>query len=537
MRSVSLSTIFGALLLLAACEPMTTMAQSRGASARVSQPVSVAAPAENRVSVTLYVDGQNPSAFDSNPGTAQRPFRTISAALATADLNNTKRIGTKVSIAPGIYREALSLPVRGDLTDAPLVVEAQQAGSVMVDGTDVWDGWQSGPGGNIFTHAWSYGWGLAPYPSGWEGSVVLQDITRRREMIFANGQPLRQVLSQGAMVDNSFFVSEQSATVFVRLNSQLTPQNTKIEVSVRPLLLRAQGRTNLVLRGLSFYRGNPAVPDSTVDIVDSSTVLIENCDFSMSNWDGMGVEKTTDVTIRNSTAKNNGASGMGGYQLKRFLLQSSEASYNNWRGAMGGFYGWAVAGSKWGSIHDGAFRSYIALGNQARGLWLDFDTVNVSVDAAVIGSNQGDGIFSEANEGPIAITNSYLFSNLSAIAVANSTDITITGNYMYWNTETQLKVTGELARPVSNWETGAQMTLSAARWTVQANTFRTTGVTATWIETPNWQPFLTTIASNTNLWLRPSDLRGFAIDTSVWTFQDWQTKLGVDSASLALSSW
>jgi hypothetical protein len=535
MRNTVGIPICGVLIGLAsACHPGTTMAQSaRGAAAVATANFNVATVPEDRVTAILSVDVMNPIAADSNPGTPAQPFRTIGAAVQVARSNNLKGVGTKISISPGIYREQILLPIESNATNAPIVIEAQRAGSVTIEGTDVWTGWQRQTGTNIYTHPWPYQWGLAAYPAGWEGNVVLTDIVRRREMLFVNDQLFQQVLTPSGLVDNSFYVSEQTGTIFLRLDGNTDITASQVEVSVRSPLFRAQGRTNLVLRGLTFHRGNPALPDAAVQVVDSSTVLIENCGFYVNNWDGLDVQVSNDVIIRSTIANNNGASGMSGFRLRRFLFEDSETSFNNWRGAEGGFYGWSVAGGEFSEIHDGLIQRYSSTSNQARGCWLDSDNINITVDFADVGQNYRDGIFIEANEGPIAIRNSYIHENLNAILGANSTDVSLNGNYFWANTQSQIQITGVLNREVSNWETGAQYTLSAERWTVDGNIIQSQSADQAWLTTPNWQPFLSSVASDDNLWLRQVDPRGFLIGTSIWTLQDWQKLTGVDLDSLA----
>jgi hypothetical protein len=100
-------------------------------------------------------------------------------------------------IAPGAYRDRIQLPMNGQETDAPIIIEAKEKGTVIVSGSNIWDGWQRRKNSAIYTHAWPYKWGLALYPPGWEGIVVLADIVRRREMIFVNGRRHLRYLPHG----------------------------------------------------------------------------------------------------------------------------------------------------------------------------------------------------------------------------------------------------------------------------------------------------------------------------------------------------
>src|ERR1700674_4790758 len=62
---------------------------------------------ESRETATLYVDAIKGS--DSNPGTSQRPLKTVGAAATKAVSNNQAGVGTKVIIRTGTYREAVTM--------------------------------------------------------------------------------------------------------------------------------------------------------------------------------------------------------------------------------------------------------------------------------------------------------------------------------------------------------------------------------------------------------------------------------------------
>ncbi len=137
----------------------------------------------------LYVDGVNGS--DSNPGTQAEPFQTIGKATTVALANNQKGIGTRVTINPATYREAITVKSNSKSTSLPITLEAATKSTVEVSGSDVWTGWQPYSGNSsIYTHAWPYAWGLCPTTA---GSPFEQDIVLRREMIFVNGTNLTQV--------------------------------------------------------------------------------------------------------------------------------------------------------------------------------------------------------------------------------------------------------------------------------------------------------------------------------------------------------
>jgi Right handed beta helix region len=307
------------------------------------------------------------------------------------------------------------------------------------------------------------------------------------------------------------------------------------EVATRSPILLAQGKKNLVLRKLEFQHGNPAVPDGAVQITDSSGVLVEDCGFWWNNWDGFDVLVSNDVTIRRASANHNGGSGLGGYKLKRLLIDTTDSSFNNWRGAQGQFFGWAVAGGKFGAIHDGMVSRHRALANQSRGLWFDYDNVNVSIEQAGLYNNKTDGIFIEANAGPVAIRNSLIAGNVegSGVLGSNSSDVTIKDSEIWANGRAQIGITGVDSRQVSNWETGASVNVRPERWSILSTLIWASTTAQAWLETPDWPAFYTTLNSRSNVWSRPVDPRAFGVGSRQLALFDWQQLTSMDLDSTA----
>ena len=528
-QRVPSAVLWMGLLSLSACTPNATspLIVESGVCADTGNLFPFAAPqpvSESGIGATLYVDGANPGAADSNPGTAAQPFRTVSAAASRAVKNNASAIGTKVLIAPAIYREQISMSVSQGVTAAPIVFEATVKGQAVISGADIWREWKPETQANTYSSVWPYTWGLAPYPKGWAGNVVLDPITRRREMVFVDDVAYTQVLSKAALVANSFYVAEDEALLYIRTPAGFDLKPATIEVSVRPILFHAQGKNNLVLRGLSFIRGNRPVPDSSIEILDSQNIQVEDCEFRWNNWDAFQISTSTNVTVLRSVANNNGAAGFGAYQLKNVLYSDNETSYNNWRGAQGGFYGWAVAGSKFGNLHGAVIRNHRSENNQTRGFWLDYDNTRVLVENVNWSNNYGDGVFIEANEGPILIRNSTFSNNKNGAGIsgASSSDITLAQNIISGNELSQIQITGDFDRQVTNFETNVTYTLRAERWLLTCNAIANTSKSQALIETPNWAHFLNSFQSQKDVWFSATNPFPFKIGNAQFSYSDWK---------------
>ena len=203
----------------------------------VTAAVVTRAPAAGAVEVReVVVDAAGGS--DGQPGTAALPVRTIGAGTAIAEVNNRAGVATRVVVRAGTYREAVKLNRWRSSTDAPITLEAQ--GEVVVSGSDVWTGWTPTGQAGVVARAWPHRWGVTPLPDGWAdwwAANHIDAVVQRREMVFVNGQLLRQVLSADALAATagSFFVDEAAGQVYLRppAGTQMATATVEVAAAVR----------------------------------------------------------------------------------------------------------------------------------------------------------------------------------------------------------------------------------------------------------------------------------------------------------------
>ncbi len=534
-------------LVTAACgasQQTPAPATVRAPATPVAKPTAIAQPTAPTPTPTfdqtLVVDLAHPNADDANPGTDDRPLKTITKAADLAMQNNLRKVSTRVVIAPGAYRESPSIQAKTNLTDTPMRFEARQYGTVMIAGSDVWAGWKKQGTTNTYTHTWPYKWGLTPYPQGWEGNVVLQPIVRRREMIFINGQSLTQVLSTQELQAGTFFVSEPASTVSIVPPSGVAVETATVEVAVRPGLFFVEGAQNLTIQGLTFMHGNSPVGETAVIFNNCSNVLVEDCGFLWNNWSGMtfqsgGSKISRSVTARRNLANYNGAIGLEASHVNDLLYEDNETSYNNWRGALGGLLSWSNGGVKHLFIHGGVYRRHRAVGNRAPGCWFDTDCADIEVDQAFCSRNH-IGMFLEASEGPMSVTNSTIANSTSDNIFSEGGDhITLQGNIIYGGATAQIHVlTG--VRPVDNWETKEHYDLVSERWTLRQNIIVGTDAAPRLVQIgnsvgANKNLFLSTLVSDENAWFSPKESEAFNVNQKAENFSAWQTGSKQDATS------
>lgn len=480
----------------------------------------------------LFVNISDPNADDANPGTENRPLKTIAKAADLAVQNNLRNTSTRVVMYPGVYRESISVQSKTSLSNAPIQFEAKEHGTAKVAGSDVWTGWKKQGTTNTYTHMWPYKWGVEPYPDGWEGNVVVQPIVRRREMIFIDGQSLTQVASNKELKEGTFFVSEQTATVSLVPPPQLKVETSTVEVAVRPRLFIVESAQNLTVQGLVFIHGNTPIGDTAVIFSNCSNVLVEDCGFLWCNWSGMTFTSSAphsshSMTARRNVANYNGAIGLEASRVKDLLYEDNETSYNNWRGALGDLYSWSNGGMKHLFIHGGVYRRHRAVSNQAPGCWFDTDCANIEIDRAYCSRNY-IGIFIEASEGPTSVTNSTIVNSTSdGIFSEGGDNVTLQGNIIYGSAAAQIHVLTGI-RPVDNWETKESLKLVSERWTLRKNTIVGTNTAPHLVQIgnsagTNRNLFLSTLMSDENVWFSPKNGEAFDVNHRALDFNTWQS--------------
>jgi len=485
---------------------------------------------EEKVKVVLHVNGANGS--DENDGSAAKPFKTISKGVAAALENKKRGVGSKVLIAPGVYRERIKIRVKGKDTDAPLVIEAAERGRVVVNGSDVWDGWERKGDSNVYTHAWPYRWPPARNPWKKRWNVRMKPICLRREMIFVDGKALRQVLDAKDLDEGCFFVSEKDGLVSIRLSEGERPDDHVIELGVREWLFSAGGVNRLVVRGIEFRQAGNYLLGAAVGFNGCNDLLVEDCRILWNNGRPLGGGKMRNVTIRRCVINHNGyTAGMS--KITNFLFEDVETSYNNWRGDWGDFRGWDAAGIKLLIMRDVLIRRHRSVGNFTRGLWFDWNNKRVIIDGCVWSRNVKDGLFIEANQGPFLVHDCVSsFNGTDGILSTNSMNVTLDSNILYGNGRAQLCVGGRVDRVVQDRDYGTEKPILCRNWTLRNNIIVSTSPDAPAIRVPDWDFFLRTLCAEYNLYHHPKAEAAFQLGPMRLGMEKWRAVTVQDADSM-----
>ena len=516
-----IGSLCGILLLTQACG--SSGSKSGGGPPPPPPPNVGANVNETQETVSVYVDVA--AGNDSNNGSKTSPFQTINKALQVAGANNQSGVGTQINVNPGIYREQLA--IQASQTSLPFTLQAATAGTVFVSGADSLPGssWTvSSYGPEIYTNSSTstYIFPACAVPQGWP---PVPPIMLRREMVFVNGTRLNQVLFSGELKPGTFWADAGGSNriyIWPPTGTNMSEADIEVATKSRSPLLRTDGVNNFVVRGLTFEYDNSCLQSgSRVD--NGTNVLMDTDQFLWSNSIGFGFYSgsgsTQNVTLQNSAANHNGQTGFSGSEVKYALYQNDESSYNSWRGAQGAFYGFAFDGADFFLHHNSDFNSYTALYNESSGVHFDTDNATIQVTGMQASGNNVEGLLIEASEGPVLVQNSNFCSNslvpgskTGNIEIADSSDVTLTGNTLYNAVPEQVFIEGS-GRAGTNWE---QPTVPLVRFNQNLkqtnNTFTGTadqlGFYMSYKDTPScsvpvadqWQTFGSTFSSSSNIW-------------------------------------
>jgi hypothetical protein len=366
---------------------------------------------------------------------ASGPIRTLQKAFLLAHSFVVRGIPTRIEILPGTYRESvIGLDwAAGKAAETPLVV--QGVGEVVWTGADVFPKSEWRKVGDLWSHPWPYHWGNFAYS--WSAKGL---IGHRSELAFLNDQPLRpRILEQykvtgivqdpakpsqvsytylgvrdanSVLCPGEFGVTERSDNeprIFARpLKSEVVGPNS-FEVSVRRNLLDLRGKSEVVLRNISFTRtanddddfgANNAIRFSIDEHHRSHDVFIDRCKVLWSAQTGLHIDGDR-WTVRDSEFSYNGGSGIASGRSADILWERNKTDFNVWRLWRAGELGYYTGGFKMHETTGHTIAGHESIGNCTMGAWWDVHCRNVRIQDLVAVGNAANLQF-ELCEGPFA---------------------------------------------------------------------------------------------------------------------------------------
>lgn len=388
-----------------------------------------------------------PRGDEAGTGTPEKPFRTIGRALRQAGPGDT------VLIHAGTYREGPLNINRGGLPGEPLTLESAPGAVVILKGSEIVTNWE---------HA---GRGL------WQH----RDWRINSQQLFVDGAPLGQIGVQSPwhteavndgkmalpptgrdrddMTTGTFYYDAATRTLYCMLSDLSDPNRHLMEASVRDGLLDGEGKTNVVVRGLTFLHGNGTAKGhwaGLMRVMDGSGWTIEDCTFAWGDFAGATFSGDNHV-IRRCRFVNNGDEGIGlggsdkAHAYKRYLERPPQGivfedlivTNNNYRH----FYeNWHAGGMKLiPAVRRVTIRRCVVADNWGPGIWFDGTLGDNVVEDNVVVRNR-TGIFYEVSEPAdgdpfgILIRNNRVAANVNqGIYVSASSGARVENNTCYQN--------------------------------------------------------------------------------------------------------
>ena len=362
---------------------------------------------ESAITRIVYVNTATGTDGGNFSGTSSSPAQTITRGLLiAADHENATGESTKVLIAPGLYRETINMRTAAH-AHTVIVIEgdASLPGQVVVTGAEHFTGWVH-QGNNVWSRAWPYNFTYTPITENdGVGNFTYPEASTRKEHVVVDNTLYVQRLSLAALDTESFYVDSAAATIHLKVPAGVDPNTRATEVVARDWCAylykpgaNAHIPDNLVFRNLTFRAASRDTLGGLLMLQNANRIRVENCRFEQAKEFGLHIMNSSDITVVNSVATNNGMMGLAidGHNL---VVRNFTASFNSALAARAGLNGWAPAGIKGGDIAHSSFVDVTVEDNAQLGLWIDTRSHNVLVQNLISRRNLGQGFFWELNHG------------------------------------------------------------------------------------------------------------------------------------------
>ena len=412
---------------------------------------------------TYFVAQNNPGATDSNPGTVSRPWKTLSRA-AQAPL----KPGDTVLVKSGVYRETVNIRVSGT-PDQPITFAAAPGQRVVVKGSDVVTGhWEQFTGDsaakepypNASASVWriklrdEYFAGMAPQDR--YISSVFQDDTHSLQQIgedhIYKNDKWQEITNIGRGLSDiypkAYFFDSPAQTLYVCIAGD--PNWSLWEIGTRGFVFDIENVHDVILRGFQVrHNRQPGGQWSMATASGSERVLVEDCDFSLSDFCGFSMGRCRNCTVRHCSMADNGDTGVALGWCTNCKIEDCSVLFNNTRHFE---EGWAAGGIK--NIPDNArcaVEGCEVAYNHGPGVWFDTGNVQCRITGNVIHDNESTGVHYEINAGGGLIANNLIFSNGGrGIYISGSQHVWIVYNTVVENNQGIVVMPREAPNVVTN---------------------------------------------------------------------------------------
>jgi hypothetical protein len=381
---------------------------------------------ETAFTKTYHVDGASPRASDENPGSEERPFKTIGRAA------DVLQPGERVLVHPGIYRECIR-PARGGLSPSRMIgYHAAPGGRVIVRGSDpVGRKWTADDAARgvwaLDLPSIDFGdytpFALDNLP---EASFDIMEwaqphrgklpYTLPRGMVFQDGLRLECVATHEELLktEGSHWTDRSAGRLYLHARRGEDPNGLPIEITTRPACFRprARGLGFIQVCGFVFEQvgnGFSRPQEGAVSVcaghhwlIEENTVReINGVGIDIGNgWYGGAVQPSEPGEgdpewniVRRNLIVETGVCGIAGLPARNALIEENVLR-NNSRFPIAEVS--ESAGIKTHVNQGTLIRRNLIMDNPINGIWMDWDNRDARCTQNVM-LNCGTGIFIEAS--------------------------------------------------------------------------------------------------------------------------------------------
>lgn len=355
----------------------------------------------------LYVNGKTGS--DENPGTEDAPFATVKKGV-----ESIAAPGTKLIIAPGLYREAgINLTASGTALQ-PVIIEAEAPGETVLSASVPFDGWRRTMPLHVYENDWSYDY---PCRTDTPGNAIIG----RSDLILVDGEPIAPVLNKKDLRNNSYYIDTAADKIYLKTRKALGKCNVERalpgENGAGAYILDTNSSDYVVLRGLSFTNCATMIwGSSMVEMHKPQHILVEDCIFNNSGTAGLGFEHGSndrtveDVLIRRCSFRGDCMSGIGaGFRSMNFVVEDCEFTSIGKKIDWGQYDAADPATTKMMVCKNVTWRGCRFAHNTSNDLWFDNYNWNIDVDSCCFVDNtSGIAVHIEIDVPGVRVKNSVL---------------------------------------------------------------------------------------------------------------------------------
>ncbi len=350
-----------------------------------------------------------PTGDDSAMGTVDAPWHTLTKAVgAVPD-------GATVVLRAGIYREGVTI------SNKRVTLQPYPSEAVTLRGSQVVSGWKKlGP---VWVRSgWSY-----RFPRNAPAQLMRPNapLADSPDMVFVDGQQLRQVASAAAVKGKTFAVNYKTKQLTIGVN----PSGHVVEGATLWSGLTLVNAPRSIVRGLQFDQfGSPYNTGGAVrDLSDG--VTFENDIFTDNAMAGLMLMGTNTSVLHDSAARN-GQLGMKLYRAANVTLQANRLSENNVE-----LFNQSqeAGGVKISTSHDVTVDGNLVDHNTGIGIWFDVAATRGVVVHNDVNGNTANGVQYEISSTGIIAGNAVWSNNGGGIRVIESSDVDVWNNVSYRN--------------------------------------------------------------------------------------------------------